>query len=87
MFTKFNADKFVLCSQVQLVSTQQELLLFDRYEKVRISCDVVSNPSSDLSFHWVFNTTSDRVDIDQARVMVEGTRSIVEYVPRSVPLL
>ena len=54
---------------------------------MRISCDVVSNPSSDLSFHWVFNTTSDRVDIDQARVMVEGTRSIVEYVPRSVPLL
>jgi len=54
-----------------------------RYEKVKISCDVVSNPSFGLSFHWVFNTSGETVQMKNTAVKVDGTRSIVNYVPKS----
>ena len=41
-----------------------------------------ANPSSTLSYHWVFNTTADNINIDQSVVRVEGTRSTIEYIPR-----
>jgi hypothetical protein len=43
---------------------------------------VAANPSSSLSYHWVFNTTADNINIDQSVVRVEGTRSTIEYIPR-----
>lgn len=54
-----------------------------RYEKVRISCDVVSNPSYSLSFHWVFNTSGETVEMKNTAVKVDGTRSMVDYTPRT----
>jgi hypothetical protein len=58
------------------------LLLLFRYEKIRISCEVSANPSSSISYHWVFNTTADNIHIDQSVVRVEGSKSTIEYVPR-----
>ncbi len=32
-------------------------------EKIRVPCDVISNPSVDLKFEWVFNSSSERLDL------------------------
>ena len=54
-----------------------------RYETVRVSCEVLSNPSSGLRFHWVFNTSGpDTLQMEKAAVKVDGTRSMVDYTPR-----
>lgn len=54
-----------------------------RFETAKINCDVMSNPSVGLRFHWVFNTSGETVQMEQSGVRVEGTRSQVEYTPRS----
>ena len=43
---------------------------------------VVSNPSSGLRFHWVFNTSGETMQMENAAVKVDGTRSMVDYTPR-----
>ena len=50
----------------------------------------MSNPSSGLRFHWVFNTTaatqaqpSPGGGAGGGAVKVEGTRSVVDYTPRT----
>ena len=43
-----------------------------RYETVRISCDVVSNPSVGLRFHWVFNTSGETIQMENGAVKVEN---------------
>ena len=53
-----------------------------RYETARISCEVASNPSSGLRFHWVFNTSGETMQMEHGAVKVDGSRSIVDYTPR-----
>ena len=33
--------------------------------QVEILCQVDSNPRTDLTFHWVFNTSQEMIDIQQ----------------------
>jgi hypothetical protein len=51
-------------------------------EKIRVSCDVIANPSSDLKFHWVFNSSSERLDLQENLVEVRGTRSLAHHMPQ-----
>ena len=46
------------------------------------SSEVVSNPSSGLRFHWVFNTSGETMQMENSGVKVDGTRSMVDYTPR-----
>ena len=54
-----------------------------RLETVLVSCQVLSNPASGLRFHWVYNTSGETVQLEQAAVKVEGSRALVEYTPRT----
>ena len=51
--------------------------------QVEILCQVESNPQSELTFHWVFNTSKEMIDIQQDQMRVNGTASIVDYIPRT----
>ena len=35
-----------------------------------------------LRFDWVFNSSSERIDLPSERVQVSGTRSLAEYMPK-----
>ena len=50
---------------------------------MEILCEVESNPQSDLTFHWVFNTSKEMIDIQQDQMRVNGTTSTVDYIPRT----
>jgi len=52
-------------------------------EKVRVSCDVLANPSVDLDFEWVFNSSSERLDLQENLVEVKGTRSLAHHMPQT----
>ena len=54
-----------------------------RYETVTVTCNVLSNPAGGLRYHWVFNTTGETVQMDRTAVKVDGSRSVVEYTPRT----
>ena len=54
-----------------------------RFETIRVSCQVMSNPATGLRYHWVFNTTGETVQVEGAAVKVDGSRSVLEYTPRS----
>ena len=43
----------------------------------------MSNPSYGLSFHWVFNTSGEAVEMKNTAVKVDGTKSMVDYIPKS----
>ena len=51
-------------------------------EKIRVSCDVISNPSVDLTFEWVFNSSSERLDLQDNLIEVRGTRSLAHHMPQ-----
>ena len=51
--------------------------------QVEILCQVESNPQSELTFHWVFNTSKEMIDIQQDQMRVNGTASVVDYIPRT----
>lgn len=51
-------------------------------EKIRVSCDVISNPSADLKFEWVFNSSSERLDLQENLIEVQGTRSLAHHIPQ-----
>jgi hypothetical protein len=51
-------------------------------ERVRVPCDVIANPSSDLRFEWVFNSSAERLDLQESLVDVRGTRSIATHTPQ-----
>ena len=55
-----------------------------RFETAKINCDVMSNPSVGLRFHWVFNTSQEMIDIQQDQMRVNGSISTVDYIPRTV---
>ncbi len=50
-------------------------------EKMRVSCDVIANPSSNLKFQWVFNSSSERLDLQENLIEVRGTRSTAHHTP------
>jgi len=52
-------------------------------EKVRVSCDVLANPSVNLDFEWVFNSSSERLDLQENLVEVRGTRSLAHHMPQT----
>ena len=37
-----------------------------RHESTHVSCEVLSNPATDISFEWVFNTSTEKLDIQQS---------------------
>ncbi|XP_076289470.1 nephrin isoform X2 [Lasioglossum baleicum] len=51
-----------------------------RQETARIPCELVANPP-EVSFTWRFNNTMEAVDIPQAHVTSERTRSTASYTP------
>jgi len=53
------------------------------HELTHVTCQVFSNPSSNLTFQWIFNTTSERLDIQNSQFSSKGTKSVVEYIPRT----
>nr|XP_040567358.1 hemicentin-1-like [Lepeophtheirus salmonis] len=54
-----------------------------KHEQIRISCDVIANPSADMTFDWVFNTSSERIDLQQNRIDVHGSRSLAIHTPQT----
>ena len=51
--------------------------------QVEILCQVDSNPGSALTFHWVFNTSQEMIDIQQDQMRLNGSSSTVEFIPRT----
>ncbi|XP_076225880.1 protein turtle homolog B isoform X3 [Nomia melanderi] len=51
-----------------------------RQETARIPCELVANPP-EVTFTWRFNNTMEAVDIPQAHVTSERTRSTASYTP------
>ncbi|XP_036138974.1 nephrin isoform X5 [Monomorium pharaonis] len=51
-----------------------------RQETVRIPCELEANPP-EVSFTWKFNNTMEAVDIPQAHVTSDRTRSTASYTP------
>jgi hypothetical protein len=51
-------------------------------EKIHVTCDVVANPSEGLYFNWVFNSSSERLDLQENLIQSQGSRSIAEHTPQ-----
>lgn len=51
--------------------------------KTEVVCHVLSKPSLPVTFHWLFNTSKEMIDIQQDQMRTNGTESIVDYVPRT----
>ena len=51
-----------------------------RQETARIPCELEANPP-EVSFTWKFNNTMEAVDIPQAHVKSDRTRSTASYTP------
>ena len=39
-------------------------------EQIKVSCDVIANPSLGLKFEWVFNSSSERLDLQENLIEV-----------------
>ena len=66
-----------------------------KHEKIHVSCEVLANPkeggfesssngyeTNGLKFDWVFNSSSEKIDLPQDRIEVVGSRSLAEHVPK-----
>ena len=66
-----------------------------KHERIHVSCEVLANPKdggamslgngyqgNGLRFEWVFNSSSERIDLPQDRVQVSGSRSLAEHMPK-----
>lgn len=51
-----------------------------RQETTRIPCELEANPP-EVTFTWKFNNTMEAIDIPQAHVTSERTRSTASYTP------
>ena len=51
-------------------------------EKIHVSCEVVANPSDPLYFNWVFNSSSERLDLQENLIKNQGSKSIAEHTPQ-----
>ena len=60
-----------------------------------MSCEVLANPKdggalslgsgyqgNGLKFEWVFNSSSEKIDLPQDRIQVSGSRSLAEHMPK-----
>ena len=54
------------------------------HQGVAVPCGVRAVPSNGLSFQWVFQADEEEVDIPVGQVKVDGTTSVMEYVPRTL---
>jgi len=54
-----------------------------RHESVNVTCSIRANPDSNLHFHWVFNSTAEKIDIQEASIDGSNGWSSVLYTPRS----
>ena len=61
---------------------QIEIYGVAKRERTRVTCDVIANPSGDLKFAWVFNSSSERVDLQENLVEVRGTTSLAHHTPQ-----
>lgn len=52
-------------------------------EKIHVSCEVVANPSDNLYFNWVFNSSSERLDLQENLIRNQGPRSTAEHTPQT----
>ena len=48
----------------------------------RGSGGLVRQNQAGLTFDWVFNSSSERIDLPSNKVKVSGTRSLAEYMPK-----
>jgi len=48
-----------------------------------VVCKVEAAPDSQLTFHWVFNTSKEMIDIQHDQMRVNGSVSTVDYIPRT----
>ena len=49
----------------------------------RLGLEAAASGQNDgLRFDWVFNSSSERIDLPSERVQVSGTRSLAEYMPK-----
>ena len=53
-----------------------------KHERIHVACEVIANPKSDLKFDWIFNSSSERIDLPGDKVQVSGTRSLAEHMPK-----
>ena len=61
---------------------QIEIYGVAKRERTRVTCDVIANPSADLKFSWVFNSSSERVDLQENLIEVRGTTSLAHHTPQ-----
>ena len=61
---------------------QIEIYGVAKRERTRVTCDVIANPSGDLKFSWVFNSSSERVDLQENLIEVRGTTSLAHHTPQ-----
>lgn len=55
-----------------------------RGERVSVTCGVEASPGdNDLEFEWVFSKGDEKLDMQQSQIRVNGTQSILDYVPRT----
>ena len=51
-------------------------------EKIHVSCEVVANPEDNIYFNWVFNSSSERLDLQENLIRNEVSKSIAEHTPQ-----
>ena len=56
-------------------------------EKIHVSCEVVANPSDNLYFYWVFNSSSEKLDLQENLISSRGSKSIAEHTPQVKKML
>ena len=39
-----------------------------RQELVSVRCDVVANPSENITFHWIFSKGDEKLDMQQSQI-------------------
>ena len=52
-------------------------------ESIGLTCRVDAYPVDDLRFTWYFNNTLDTVEVDNDRVTITGSQSVLEYTPKT----
>ena len=53
-----------------------------KWEKIHVSCEVVANPEDNIYFNWVFNSSSERLDLQENLIRNEVSKSIAEHTPQ-----
>lgn len=62
------------------MSGQKRVYGVGKHEEVNVSCEVDADPD-DVSFRWIFNNTSETLDVITVTSM--ATKSVASYTPRS----